>query len=540
MNFKIENMKNKKPILLSITLFTLILFLTTRCDHSHSIDKAPVWQIPENVSGPDQKAYGDFAWKAFMALNWPAENGQPLPDTKNAIPKQNNYSTVWTKYKESYEIFDTETVTPWGQPTPVDVGACAGSDDILAPDFILADVFENPKNPLVGLDGSFARVSLLYNKSYFDYIISSKLDNGDGINAAVKDGEFPLKKNTVYTGPNRVGLDTGQIGGFNFPVGSIMLKAAWAELKPGDAKNSQFYTTKARLLFENESYKNFYESVVNVCGRSIDELVLYDEDKKAKYKSYSDPSKPIETTCEVAEMGLVGFHLVVKTSDNPDWIWATFEHKDNVPDSLNIDASKEYSFFNTKTLDAPQNQYLTATSGLKEDAFSLPKDHLQWFNPVQKHDIRSQISRVNPIDKVIADLNNVYQQKYKNTIWANYFLVGVQWVEREGEELPVIKPTPRLGNAAIESYIQSTSDCIGCHAIASSVTVGEMYYENALPIYAWNAPIYSKNDTLAFPGFSWGAYKAVGGNLTAQQVHVLDTTSCGSSPNRHLGNRIDH
>ena len=35
--------------------------------------------------------------------------------------------------------------------------------------------------------------------------------------------------------------------------------------------------------------------------------------------------------CSTATVGLVGLHIIHKTVTQPQWIWATFEHVDNVP-----------------------------------------------------------------------------------------------------------------------------------------------------------------------------------------------------------------
>ena len=39
-------------------------------------------------------------------------------------------------------------------------------------------------------------------------------------------------------------------------------------------------------------------------------------------------------------LGLVGFHVVHKTKNRPQWIWTLFEHNDNVPDKVRSTTSK--------------------------------------------------------------------------------------------------------------------------------------------------------------------------------------------------------
>jgi hypothetical protein len=45
-------------------------------------------------------------------------------------------------------------------------------------------------------------------------------------------------------------------------------------------------------------------------------------------------------------MGLVGLHIVRKTHQLQQWMWATFEQVDNVPGGSNHPTSVPYSFHN--------------------------------------------------------------------------------------------------------------------------------------------------------------------------------------------------
>ena len=48
-------------------------------------------------------------------------------------------------------------------------------------------------------------------------------------------------------------------------------------------------------------------------------------------------------------VGLVGLHVVQKTKQLPQWMWATFEHVDNAPDSaLGPVADIQYNFFDAE------------------------------------------------------------------------------------------------------------------------------------------------------------------------------------------------
>src|SRR5207302_4222192 len=45
-----------------------------------------------------------------------------------------------------------------------------------------------------------------------------------------------------------------------------------------------------------------------------------------------------DAPCLERTLGLVGIHIVHKTTSRPQWIWTSFEHKDNVPEQKEVDA----------------------------------------------------------------------------------------------------------------------------------------------------------------------------------------------------------
>jgi len=45
-----------------------------------------------------------------------------------------------------------------------------------------------------------------------------------------------------------------------------------------------------------------------------------------------------DAPCLERTLGLVGIHIVHKTTSRPQWIWTSFEHRDNVPEQKEVDA----------------------------------------------------------------------------------------------------------------------------------------------------------------------------------------------------------
>lgn len=202
------------------------------------------------------------------------------------------------------------------------------------------------------------------------------------------------------------------------PVGSILLKAAWREVLPKE--RDRFYTVPAY--------------VKDIEGDRYQEKL----------------------------MGLVGFHLMTKTASAPQWIWSTYEQIDNVE-------GLHPSFFNPDCPNCLKNQQ------------TQPQ-------------VPNQITRETPIPAVdpdcsqksvaidnIAALNRAMQKGLGDSVWRHYQLINTQWPVPSPQ--PSSPPTvfkvlpPILANTTMESYIQKSSSCMGCHAIAR--TTNTQQYRSA-------------------------------------------------------------
>jgi hypothetical protein len=121
------------------------------------------------------------------------------------------------------------------------------------------------------------------------------------------------------------------------------------------------------------------------------------------------PSRYYTATESKKVWGLTGFHMTSK--DLPNWFWATFEHVDNPPPEI-PDRDRYTKFRNPNNPDAP-----LAEQRLRE----VPE-------PLQ------------------------------NTYWQYYVLRGTQVDFIDSTGSPTI-----LGNTQLETGMQTTSSCMGCH-----------------------------------------------------------------------------
>ncbi|HEX8180674.1 MAG TPA: hypothetical protein VF525_14090 [Pyrinomonadaceae bacterium] len=365
-----------------------------------------------------QPAFDVFSWRSFVALNWPAEGGK-------TIGQDGDNPTVWETYNESYQVFQSDGSTPhWGPPinVPAQCKSTADASGGNVPVFRMVSkvsqelgglinsgtvLDENGQpfktGPLVDRNGNYLRFAIHMNKETFDYILANKLYNKEG--------------QAAFTGPEAV-FPAGD--NKTAQVGSMVIKTAWRILDPqaGD-KPERYHTIKAFV----------YTPASN------------------------DP--PVAENCALKTLGLVGFHIMHKTTAAPQWIWSTFEQVDNVPTPGVDTGGVPATFYDPKH---PE----------RNKKLNQPPD--KPWDP-NKQATPSQITRLIPIDQPTIKLNGEWQDLLRkvnpNSVWQFYQLVSTQW-PTSAKTGGFGKPAPPvLANATLETYTQRSSSCIACHKNAT-------------------------------------------------------------------------
>jgi cytochrome c len=225
----------------------------------------------------------------------------------------------------------------------------------------------------------------------------------------------------------------------NFPPGSILIKAAWREVSANE--ESLFHTVTAC-----------------VC----------DQDKDGRM-----------VKCHKKRMGLVGFHITQKTMSAPQWIWSTFEQVNNVP---GIAVNGALSFNNASCPTCPVN---------KQTNPGTPNQIVRdIIIPGTEPDCGDTMKAVDNIQRMNDDVRKALATE--GSVFQNYQLVNTQWpLTSINKSLPetVFNVLPRaLGNTTMESYVQPTSTCMGCHSTARTVNANNFVssdfsftLNNALP-----------------------------------------------------------
>ncbi|MBL9129700.1 MAG: c-type cytochrome [Verrucomicrobiaceae bacterium] len=206
-----------------------------------------------------------------------------------------------------------------------------------------------------------------------------------------------------------------ELGKIEAPTGSILVKAAWRVLGP---EENDFYSTEALV-----------------------------------------PANPVSGSSgqRRAKVGLVGFHIMHKTRSAPQWIWSTFEHVRNVQGA-------HASFHNDRCVNGAVN--VQTPDGVPNQVTrEVP---IPSVDPSCENDDES-------IDNLAA-LNKTVRTALKPSVFEHYEQIGTQWPVHASsrEESPTafeVRPA-LLGNTVLETFIQSTSSCMGCHAMARTVQAG--------------------------------------------------------------------
>jgi hypothetical protein len=374
--------------------------------------------LTETGTLDDRSAFNDFSWQNFIPLNWPAvSDARGKPDRARKFGDKAD-QVVWGTWKSLAELY------PHGHPptswdnfdaslvvhqldkdgkhlrTPIDSlpRKGAGRRRVLSQIARLGKVNEAgfvalPQGPLIAQNGTYVRYELRLNQIAYEF----------------------MTDNQYYLPENLPGLKAGPAR--HFPCGSVLVKAAWMELKPDDARE-RFYHVPA-------------------------DLVEWTKEGKVELRQ--------------AEVGLVGLHIAHKTPSHPSWIWSTFEQVDNTEPGPGA-ARASFS----------RNDPTTPN----DSGFDYEPQPVTAGTPLPKDPRPVDVLRLERIHSTTQTVNQRYHrlEEVRGTVWQYYRLVATQWVPKPdsgeadlGKELKLL-PDGGVANPTLETYTQ-TSSCVRCHSV---------------------------------------------------------------------------
>ncbi len=424
MKQKVNPLKAKKVFGFELVSCILIMsfFLFSNCHPGQEfiplIDytkSTPPKDIPSRYEDADLTALSHFAWQEFIALNWPAKSeSRGLPDTSQtngfisaSQVGADTYTPVWQTYWHRNELFPDTGKTP----------VIPSTSDSTPPNYQYAKLYSyggsgtgdytlwnnlDEKNEL-GEDVVYAHSTTTIIDPTYQVLYEAKMNYAgshyiytNNLNDPTTRAKKKKKtKNTIAAqgvcdiedNPSEyICLPCGDIT--SGEEGNIEIKAAWRQLNPAVDVIENFHTQKV-----------IYYKTVKVEG-------------------------VVETNYYNATMGLVGLHIIHKTKTFPNYVFATWEQKDNLSSGL------------------VYTENVTDKFGDKKNT---------------NHDI----SRTHPIPQAIKTVNSTVSTHLKNnnSVWQNYKLINVQAKPIDVSKLVGSHTNPDnsyfyLSNSVIESNKQ--------------------------------------------------------------------------------------
>lgn len=400
-----------------LLVLSLIILLTYTCNNLQTPAPAPAisWKVPVDVSGglmgkdfdKIQAAVNLFTWETFVAINWPAlPNYAGVPDSTKTIAATG--PRVWETWKETSEVYlpSGQKPSPWGQNDSLPglkkgikvLSRWSKNDEFLNDDLQPTKANGALPGTLTDQKGKIVYYEIRLNETLFDYIVNNQLYNGN---------------------------QQAQAELISAPAGSMVIKAAWRQLEPGEGSN---YLVVNAYVSDNP------------------------DRTKAKY--------------QLKRMGLVGLHVMHKTPSAPQWIWSTHEQVQNL-------SSIHPSFYNPACDTCP-------------------------INTQTKPGTPNQVKRTTPITTATQALNKNIQGALGKAKLSKYELIGAQWpippTAQDTNPSTVFAVAPAiLANSTMETFIQKSSSCMGCHAMARSTNPNQFVsadfsftFDDARPVLSAN------------------------------------------------------
>ena len=371
---------------------------------------------PTPKDSAEQTPLDLFSWQTFVALNWPSdESGKP---TGNIMDNDLKSQRVWEHFQDPQQVFG-DPQAPLSLHLSMSKQASAKFFYMFSKsphrlmDSASNDVTEADGFPLIDKYGNFTLYEIKMNPTEVTFVTSNKLTSYEGI--------YNYNNHAGFTLPY-ADSSNGGVPGF------LEIKASWRIMSPADDA-STFYCRTADIYIDS----------------------LHTVDKK-----------PL--VIHNVKVGMVGMHIISNTlnMNSPNLIWSSFEHINNAPDSADTAKTTNWSYYNRACSTCEINKH-------------VPRENNYIWDTVQPYAKKyttngygTQVIRVNKIFRYTDTVNVHFRAKLKNTVWANYFLVGTQWENADGPPNKITAAPPSLSNTTMETFIQKNS-CIGCHQGANII-----------------------------------------------------------------------
>lgn len=388
--------------------------------------------LPGDVQNTDNCSFQQYMWQTLLYLVQPVAKGSKVRQFETFMP--------------SYGIFvdPGKTPTPWGKtPKPT---YCKGPST-LKQNYVFSNLTLQAGVGQALIDKSLNRVfyGVSVNKPAYDFITGCGLQEAQCSLSLAPDLVDPVGYKVVDI-PNLY-------PNLAFPTGAMELKTSWKILTSDEVAGNTFFTTKGSVQAPG---KNCMENV---------------------------------------DLGLVGMHIVSKTPSHPEFIWGTFEHRNNAPYCSNTSAPPplggNWTFYNPSCTgsscttnhyaEGKATQVCTMHPWGDPTLGTMPNNLTCGSTPppgyicdpdTQKFVIQPTTANLQALDLSVKAMLTALPAGDANKLWANYSLVGNVWTAKGTLPPSVQVQVGSLSGAnnSMETYvqngvsnIQNPYNCFSCH-----------------------------------------------------------------------------
>jgi hypothetical protein len=381
-----------------------------------------------------QRIFDLFAWKLFVAMNWPANAGG-LPDPKISLKQDADEGSwrprVWQTLADVNQLFRRygEAPAPWTggaypssfvegkyEPLTLWMYSKVNNRNAVNRTQILDDSLQAFTGPLVDQQGLWARYKIYVNRTDYEYVR--------------RNGLYSLEGQARFAQANRLEFPRNgdKIQSETFQYGTTELKLAWKQLATYDAKANGAFRAGDYDFSKPEGFEKLGKKMTWNSDPSRFlirwSFIIHNLGPTKDGVPQPDPL-PVP-------MGLVGMHVSVKTRSSPEWIWTTFEHVDNVQvDDLHLvmingKRQRLRPIFNNPDLPTKLPNILPPKNARPDAAGNFTDwDESLTTTPVQ-------VTRVIPIPLATGHVNHAARRalREQGSVLQFYELIGAQWPVR--------------------------------------------------------------------------------------------------------------
>ncbi len=289
-NLVIDYIRNSTKLHSLIVALFLVLGANLAQAATCSLEYKLPADLPPGVIIPNHATDADFmlfSWQHFLALNAPAVDGQ--------INASGDNMTQWSKWSSTADLYDSPH--PGASGSRFYPMACRSIPNFeqyrvlqqvgkVDDSFLEAQTAGLSMDPVIDADGNFLRYEILYSPAMYKEVVDQMLNQQSKLLNLSANLNLNCGKELYFGGDPS-----------NPEMGAMMLKVAWRDASGFSAQEMAMYHTEDLLVF-TPGYRNS-------TGKN---------------------------TCALKPMAMVGMHIAHKTTKQPNWIWATFEHTLNAPD----------------------------------------------------------------------------------------------------------------------------------------------------------------------------------------------------------------